>query len=670
MLYIKNRQKQIINNLLYDQKVYKIEELLKTYGVSERTLMNDLDSIEIWALSMGLTLNRNYRDGISLSFNTKKARASKVEFLLNKQERIALIILFLLSTGKPITISVLSNKLNVSYATILEDINDAEKLVEDLNLKLIRKQNYGIDIAGDEKDIRNASFKIILKSINIKYLFHILYHRNNKNYKKSFYFIESVFPYEMLSAVYDMAVSILKKYRYRLSDYSTIEFVIKVTIAINRIQHGKEVAPLTTSEGDGCKEQKDDKEYLMINELKSAIRKYFNINLNKAEVSELTIILSGTSDLKLYDSQAIDSNVGYDTIKITKELFDKFYAFYGVDFSSDIDLFIRLASHLKKTIYAINSKQLIFNPLLEDIKHKYPYMFQFVSVLCKQIKYNNEKIIFQNEAEIAYITLYFQMALEKHSQKQIKYPKVLLISGYSKSIVSYLKNKIEGIFSEITIEGTYAWSQINSKFIKDNEIDLLISTESFAYPGVNVCVINPLLTMKDVELISQNLVQIAQKKAGYSEEARELMLKEVLTEENVQINAEVDDWEEAIRLGGNLLMKSGGIGSSYIDKMVNIVKDIGPYIVIAPGIALAHARPEDGAKSTCFSLITLKNPVEFGHPENDPVNILITFASIDSSSHLNALGEILEIISKKDYVDRLINAKSVQEVYEVVNAAL
>ena len=62
--------------------------------------------------------------------------------------------------------------------------------------------------------------------------------------------------------------------------------------------------------------------------------------------------------------------------------------------------------------------------------------------------------------------------------------------------------------------------------------------------------------------------------------------------------------------------------------MINAVEELGPYIVIIPHIAIAHARPSDNVLKNGISLITLKEPVEFGNKDNDPVYYIFFMCKI------------------------------------------
>jgi mannitol operon transcriptional antiterminator len=80
------------------------------------------------------------------------------------------------------------------------------------------------------------------------------------------------------------------------------------------------------------------------------------------------------------------------------------------------------------------------------------------------------------------------------------------------------------------------------------------------------------------------------------------VLKDLLTEKTIKLNARAGNWEEAIRIGGELLVKNDFVEERYVEAMVSNVREMGPYIVIAPGVAMPHARPEDGVKEGMYEL--------------------------------------------------------------------
>lgn len=145
------------------------------------------------------------------------------------------------------------------------------------------------------------------------------------------------------------------------------------------------------------------------------------------------------------------------------------------------------------------------------------------------------------------------------------------------------------------------------------------------------------------------------------------MLKDILKENQIGLQLKAKNWEEAVRLGGQLLLEGGCIEERYIEAMVSTVRELGPYIVIAPGIAMPHARPENGVKAIGMSLITLADGVNFGHQTFDPVQIIISICATDHNSHLQALAQLSELLSQQDAIERLLAAKDLQTVTRIIH---
>lgn len=133
----------------------------------------------------------------------------------------------------------------------------------------------------------------------------------------------------------------------------------------------------------------------------------------------------------------------------------------------------------------------------------------------------------------------------------------------------------------------------------------------------------------------------------------------------VLIGARAENWEEAVRLAGELLASDGVVDNNYVDAMVRVTRELGPYAVIAPGVAMPHARPEDGAREVGLSIVTLAEGVNFGSP-NDPVFVVIGFAAKDKKSHLRVLQELAEFLSSEGVVDALKKIRSKTELLELL----
>ena len=143
-------------------------------------------------------------------------------------------------------------------------------------------------------------------------------------------------------------------------------------------------------------------------------------------------------------------------------------------------------------------------------------------------------------------------------------------------------------------------------------------------------------------------------------------LSQMLTEETVALGVRVHDWQEAVRAAGNLLVQAGKVEPRYVDAMIKMSQEIGPYIVIAPGVALPHARPEDGVREACMSLVTLDPPIYFGNENNDPVRLVVAFGSADSGAHISALSDLGRLLGDASAVTGILNASSGAQLLELV----
>lgn len=137
----------------------------------------------------------------------------------------------------------------------------------------------------------------------------------------------------------------------------------------------------------------------------------------------------------------------------------------------------------------------------------------------------------------------------------------------------------------------------------------------------------------------------------------------------VELNGRAGNWREAIRLAGSLLERSGDATRDYTDAMVQSVEDNGPYIVVAPGFAFAHARPSEAVKRTALSWVRLAQPVEFGHKSNDPVDLVVALAARDSSEHLAAMKELAGLLGKPATRSALDSVSTEEELREVLRTA-
>lgn len=151
-------------------------------------------------------------------------------------------------------------------------------------------------------------------------------------------------------------------------------------------------------------------------------------------------------------------------------------------------------------------------------------------------------------------------------------------------------------------------------------------------------------------------------------EAEASALSKMLAKETIALRLSVGDWQQAVREAGRLLVNAGAVEPRYVEAMIQMVREMGPYIVIAPGIALPHARPEDGVKKACMSLVTLSPSINFGNKCNDPVKLVIAFGTTDNKTHIDALVKLAKLLGDSTKVEGLKRASSPEELLKLIDS--
>ena len=136
---------------------------------------------------------------------------------------------------------------------------------------------------------------------------------------------------------------------------------------------------------------------------------------------------------------------------------------------------------------------------------------------------------------------------------------------------------------------------------------------------------------------------------------KELIRREYVNNIYCRTNLSADSWQDSIRKAALPLIQNNYIEKRYIDSMICSVLEYGPYIVIDKGIALAHARPNDGVLKTGIALATFTPAVKFGS-ENDPVKIMIVLAAAGDNEHVELLAFIADLLGDENSIKEILSA--------------
>lgn len=140
------------------------------------------------------------------------------------------------------------------------------------------------------------------------------------------------------------------------------------------------------------------------------------------------------------------------------------------------------------------------------------------------------------------------------------------------------------------------------------------------------------------------------------------MLTDYLTEDSIDLDAAVKTPEEAIIDAGQMLVQQQRVKQAYVQAMIDSYHNLGPYIVIAPNIAMPHAAPGNYVICPCISFIRLSQPICFHHPTNDPVQFIFAVGSSSGHGHIEMLKDLSSFLMSPKNLNMLAEVKTNHEL--------
>ena len=144
------------------------------------------------------------------------------------------------------------------------------------------------------------------------------------------------------------------------------------------------------------------------------------------------------------------------------------------------------------------------------------------------------------------------------------------------------------------------------------------------------------------------------------------MLTDLLTSQTIRFATEVTNWEEGIRLAAKPLLENGSIEEGYVEACINSVKTLGPYIVLAPLLAMPHARAPEFVNRVALSYLNLEKAVNILDDPDRQAKTFILLATRDNNEHLDILAALGNILSDEEKLNKIIYATNEEEVIETI----
>ena len=704
---LNKRCSQLLLRIINSKEPVSILELSNIFNVSKRTIRYDLDKIDEFLANIKLPqLIRKPNVGISYNCSIVEKNIilesmGKIDFyqyVLSQDERVMYILSELLSVRDYVTIEEMANELFVSRSTIIKDMNKVRGWLNKRNLNLISTKGFGIKIEGNEKYYRKAALELLTDNVDVYKALNFI---KTSKFEKMDFGIDAKLKnmFKNIDIVYiENCIDIAEEeLEIKFSDEAYSALVMHIALALKRIEQGKDII----MPKEELVSLQTTKEFAVSSSIVKMLEERFKLNIPIGEIGYMTVHFLGSnaSASKKINNDLIEIEI------ITNKLIEKVGKLLNENLRDDKQLFEGLLQHMRPTIYRLKHGLVLKNPLLTEIKKSYYQLFVAVKKGCSIIEsYTNKKI---SDEEVGYLALHFGAAIERiqdFTGEPARPARVLVVCATGIGTAGFISEKLKQMFN-VNIIGTVSYRQIK-EVLEEKKVDIIVSTIPVKIDVENIkCIeVSPFLTSQNISDIKSairgniyqskkanvdlkkvidiigksceifdaaNLIKDLTNYFGVSNNLEErstplLALQDVLTSQSIKLNVEADSWEESIRIGGGLLEKNGLVEHKYIQAMIDIVKNMGPYIVIQPGIAMPHARPEYGVKKVGVSLITLKNPINFGNKENDPVKIVICLCSTDHSSHIKVLSELVDLLEDKNFVNEVMKARNSEDIIRFI----
>ncbi|MDI3092490.1 BglG family transcription antiterminator [Priestia megaterium] len=665
------RSTAVLQVLLQAATFIPVQELMQQFQVSRRTIYYDIEKINDWLCQQELEfVQYTYGKGFFLNDQAKDQVAKQFSHVmpsayLSVEDRQIYVALMCILRGGKIGTQQLMEETEVSRNTVLQDIKDLKNKWAKKDISLIYSYKDGYEAQGSESDIRNLLYIHITELIS----------QHQEELLKRV--MKADYEYSM---IYNWLVECEDKLGMAFTDKMLTQLAYMLTCCIQRIQSKRYVDSLITRKD----ELEKTRQYKALQEIESVL----GFGLPSQEKHYLaTVLLSA----KVNVVNQADSD---DWMRsIVKEMVSRFQAYACVVFEDRNRLEQNLYIHLKTAYYRLLYNIHLPNPMLSAIQTKYRDIVELTKKALLPLEKSLQARI--NEDEISYFALHFGGWMKKQAGRH-KQKRIVIVCANGIGTSRMLQYQLEQLLTDAELIGPMTvrdYEQFKESY------DLVITTTPLK-KRMNVMLVNPILTddekqrlidlvepsssqlttqaimgiikqhanIQDEKALLANLKLVIQQSKKMVREDRKPMLHEVLQEPFLQLTDSADDWKAAVRLAAKPLLNYEYIEPSYVEAMIKSVEQLGPYIVIAPKVALPHARPEEGVNRVGMSMLRLKEPVYFSTEKQHGAQLIIVLAATDNETHLKALSQLSMMLSENDNIDKLVAMNTKQEMLALIEA--
>ena len=667
-------QRDIVLALLKNEDKHTMNSLAHDVRVDKRAIRYNLQFIKMWLEGRGCEIQSRRGYGLEL-ISPEIEKQTIIEYLENyenleirmtPEQRIDILLLCLLGTGINDS-TCLYESLSISKRTLAEDFNRLKAMLQEFNL-VIKDADNLIQVIGKESDRRKALQKLLRRNIPEEDL--VLLSRKDVDLETIYAHIcldefREYFRDIGFARVKQVLDEVRARLHRRLTASSYIELFIYLVVMVWEIKQNRAIEadmPDTHLKSDESRAMKS---------LVAKVEQEFGIDLSSLEVNYLSMLLHYS--LRKFDileytfTSTMPSFVNPEYVDMAKMMIKAASERLHPWLLFDQDFSIQLAIYLDYVIPRLKNNIPVNSLDIDDIEDLFP---EVVSVAEEMVERLEDKIdLIVPDTITAEVALHLAAALERLDfTRSVQYTATLVLGLFDISEVVLIVNRLKKRFNNLkVVKVIEAWDLDTSEKVSD----LVISTvdlPDYKFPWILVSQfineedekkiqawIDTCNNLYDQMIVNQN---------------ERLTVQDLLEEQNIVIYSKDLRYMQAIPIAAQPLLSSGKITSHYIRAIQELAETYGPYMVVARGVALIHANPSDGVKQMCMGMLVSKQGIYFGHPNFDPVHIVIVLGVINGQMHSVMLDQLRKLFKDPDFVYSLLNTETRSEVLNEVNKLL
>ena len=621
------RQKELLELLAQQSDFQTVEYFASKLGVSKRTTHSELRIIEDYLQSSGEYLEKKRGVGIAIKrFKEveaieEKKEASDIYNTFNRRVEIMNILLF---KEKVVSFNHLSDSFMVSKTSIIKDFEFIMKILNVGSRIKLCSDIHGTSLVGSEEDIQKALLQFNRYLLNNSELY-------DEYFAEKIKLLDTYYGESLINVCSNILYTYIRENVNAISDYYVQNILNIFIILVFRIAKGHHIEELKRTDASETTIFFEESAVRMLH--KAALR--LELTYTNEDVHYLSLQLISNRFEPLPEEEV-------DEV-IVERLLSRVSAALNINFASDQKLEEQLKNHIPPMIYRLRSNNKTENPFTSQIKNEFSLTFNVIWVVLSE--YEQELGISFNEDEIAFLTMYFQAAIERARMNR----KILIVCQMGIATSELLINRIKNVLPSLDTFEVASVAELEQMPL--NEYDLIISTIKVDIPKKQVILVSPFLTKEDIERIKQSdLLPKAENNVLKLVRAHHLM--KFVDKDFVFVNTDFSSKEELIEQVGEVLIENGFVTQQFI-QTVQEREEMGS-TDLPTGTAVPHGN------STCVNqtiIVLVKNKKKFKwNKYYVDLVFLICIAKQDTFQTRNILADIYNIIDSNEQLKQLREA--------------